>query len=411
MKAETEDFSYFIQKADTLIKAAKSDSSAVIKTSEKKTQDTIVKKNKEKNKTNTELNPKNSSSVDKNSETINKKTVINEKNIESIIPNDTLNVNQKFNVQFIPESNYVYVKFNSLENDSKDSLVISKYIAAKNLMSSLVTEQNKITYPLLNEIIHEQVIEYEKITDEKKTWVDNMIQPTSSIFYPHLLKIKNPSPIFIHKKENGVSFSVIVICLLILAALNVIFYKRFQLFKKALFNNRIAGQIIREENILNYRIIGLLNVMFLFIGTLFIHNIGQHYNWYPEELSQMNTYLITFAGFSGYFGLKYILNKLSGYLFLVEKEIKEYLFNVFLFHQFWAVLLLGFVSVFAFNTLFSKDLLVYSGLGLYIMLYIYQIVRSLPAAINNKRISNLYLFFYFCTLEILPLVIVSKIVE
>jgi hypothetical protein len=102
------------------------------------------------------------------------------------------------------------------------------------------------------------------------------------------------------------------------------------------------------------------------------------------------------------------MNKMLGYIFLVEKEVKEFLFNYFLFNQFWGLGSIIILALLEYGRNFPFSEIMVAGLASYALVFVYQIIRSYSLAMPNKRISNLYLFLYFCTLEILPLVIISS---
>jgi hypothetical protein len=127
-----------------------------------------------------------------------------------------------------------------------------------------------------------------------------------------------------------------------------------------------------------------------------------------KGISDWEQYGIIFSGFSSFFLLKYILNKILGYIFLVEKEVKEFLFNYFLFNQFWGLGSIIILALLEYGRNFPFSEIMVLGLASYALVFVYQIIRSYSLAMPNKRISNLYLFLYFCTLEILPLVIISS---
>jgi hypothetical protein len=127
-----------------------------------------------------------------------------------------------------------------------------------------------------------------------------------------------------------------------------------------------------------------------------------------KGISDWEQYGIIFSGFSSFFLLKYIMNKMLGYIFLVEKEVKEFLFNYFLFNQFWGLGSIIILALLEYGRNFPFSEIMVAGLASYALVFVYQIIRSYSLAMPNKRISNLYLFLYFCTLEILPLVIISS---
>jgi hypothetical protein len=323
----------------------------------------------------------------------------------------TLNTNLKeANTQIVTQKNLVkhsnYVLKDTLGNNGNDSVLLSNCIA--NLVkdeSAVSALQYSDTIPNLKEFVKKNEA---VIFKGKSTYKVEKITFGKSIFVPHVLKARHTKPIFIEHKEKGVGFSIIFLALILFAIIQVLYHKRFQMFRNAFLNNRYAAQIMREENVLNYRISQLLTVVFLLTGSLFIFQINKFYGSMLKGISDWEQYGIIFSGFSSFFLLKYIMNKMLGYIFLVEKEVKEFLFNYFLFNQFWGLGSIIILALLEYGRNFPFSEIMVAGLASYALVFVYQIIRSYSLAMPNKRISNLYLFLYFCTLEILPLVIISS---
>jgi hypothetical protein len=330
---------------------------------------------------------------------ISKKEIVTEKNNNE--KTDAQSSNKK---SLVKHSNYILK--DTLGNYGNDSVLLSNCIA------NLVKDENVLspiqytdTIPNFKEFIKKNEA---VIFKAKNTFKAENITFGKSIFVPHVLKARHSKPIFIQHKEKGVGFSIIFLALILFAIIQVLYHKRFQMFRNAFLNNRYAAQIMREENILNYRISQLLTVVFLLTGSLFIFQINKFYGSILKGISDWELYGIIFSGFSSFFLLKYILNKILGYIFLVEKEVKEYLFNYFLFNQFWGLGSIIILALLEYGRNFPFSEIMVAGLASYALVFVYQIIRSYSLAMPNKRISNLYLFLYFCTLEILPLVIISS---
>jgi len=357
-----------------------------------------TKKNKNEKKLNQSDSPKQIKKAEKKIEQT--KTVENE--TQNKVEEKTITSNKI-------ESLATYSKYafkDTIGNVGNDSAILSNCIAPSNKNeNSVIQVQKADTFPLFGEFI---IKNKEIFFKEKLIKQNNKIVYTNSIFYPHVLKTKHPHPIYIHRKENGVGFMVIFLALLLFAVVQVLYHKRFQMFKNAFFNNRYAAQIMREENVLNYRISLLLTGVFLLTGSLFIFQINKFYNSMFNGIEDWKLFGIIFFSFSSYFAAKYIINKILGYIFMVEKEIKEYLFNYFLFNQFWGLSSIIILAFMEYGRDFPVSQIMAIGLISYALVFVYQIIRSYSLAMPNKRISNLYLFLYFCTLEILPLVIISS---
>lgn len=356
----------------------------------------IKKKRKEKSHTKSDSL---SIKKEKKNSVISKKEIFTEKNNNE--KTDAQSSNQK---SLVTHSNYIFK--DTLGNIGSDSVLLSNCIANSVKDESIIsTVLYSDTIPNLKEFI---LINESVIFKEKNTYKNEKITFGKSIFVPHVLKARHSRPIFIQHKEKGVGFSIIFLALILFATIQVLYHKRFQMFRNAFLNNRYAAQIMREENILNYRISQLLTVVFLLTGSLFIFQINKFYGSMLKGISDWEQYGIIFSGFSSFFLLKYILNKILGYIFLVEKEVKEFLFNYFLFNQFWGLGSIIILALLEYGRNFPFSEIMVLGLASYALVFVYQIIRSYSLAMPNKRISNLYLFLYFCTLEILPLVIISS---
>jgi hypothetical protein len=389
---------YLQSKEDSLVKTkTKGDNGSSLAEETKKSET-----NKEKKKNEKKLNQSDSPKQIKKTE----KKIEQSKIVENEIPNK---VEEKTVTNNKIQSLATYSKYafkDTIGNIGSDSAILSNCIAPSNKNeNSVIQFQKADTFPLFGEFI---IKNKEIIFKEKLIKQNNKIVYTNSIFYPHVLKTKHPHPIYIHRKENGVGFMVLFLALLLFAVVQVLYHKRFQMFKNAFFNNRYAAQIMREENVLNYRISLLLTGVFLLTGSLFIFQINKFYNSMFNGLEDWKQFGIILFSFSSYFAAKYIINKILGYIFMVEKEIKEYLFNYFLFNQFWGLSSIIILAFMEYGRDFPVSQIMAIGLISYALVFVYQIIRSYSLAMPNKRISNLYLFLYFCTLEILPLVIISS---
>lgn len=359
----------------------------------------IKKKRKEKSHTKSDSLSTKATKKEKKNSIISKKEIFTEKNNNE--KTDAQSSNQK---SLVTHSNYIFK--DTLGNIGSDSVLLSNCIANSVKDESIIsTVLYSDTIPNLKEFI---LVNESVIFKEKNTYKNEKITFGKSIFVPHVLKARHSRPIFIQHKEKGVGFSIIFLALILFAIIQVLYHKRFQMFRNAFLNNRYAAQIMREENILNYRISQLLTVVFLLTGSLFIFQINKFYGSMLKGISDWEQYGIIFSGFSSFFLLKYILNKILGYIFLVEKEVKEFLFNYFLFNQFWGLGSIIILALLEYGRNFPFSEIMVLGLASYALVFVYQIIRSYSLAMPNKRISNLYLFLYFCTLEILPLVIISS---
>jgi len=106
--------------------------------------------------------------------------------------------------------------------------------------------------------------------------------------------------------------------------------------------------------------------------------------------------------------IKGLLYRITGFVFETSFLTGEYLFNASMLSKVFAILLLPIISVIPFVNIWIVPNLIKLGVGMFIVLYIWQLFRGMKIFFQNT-FSVFYMFLYFCALEILPLVILYKI--
>jgi hypothetical protein len=240
--------------------------------------------------------------------------------------------------------------------------------------------------------------------------INNVIQKyVPSIFAKHDLSIKFINPIFKNQPHNNWSFSIFLIGFSMLAMANFYYIKRFNLFAKAFFLQRFTGQLMREDNSQSQRLSIVLSCIYLFSISLLTYKFNEVNNFYKPLNGPITQFLLTCLAVLTFFVIKISLNYMLGYIFKTEKQVNEYVFNIILINQFLGLGLFFLCFCLYYSiSLYTKFLLAF-GVVLILGIYLYRIIRGILIGNNNKNISAIYLFLYFCTLEILPLVFIIKL--
>jgi len=230
-----------------------------------------------------------------------------------------------------------------------------------------------------------------------------------SIFAKHNLHTNFVQPKFKVGLSNDWGLGIFLLSFSLLAIANVYYIKRFNLFTKAFFFQRFTAQLMREDNSQTQRLTIVLSSVYLISVSLFAVRFNDIYQFINPEISHLTQFFLIVVAVLSFFVFKVLLNHVIGIIFRTEKEINEYVFTIVLMNQFLgiALLTLCFLLFYAV-TIYSKIIL---GFGLFLILgiYIYRVIRGIFTTHNNKNISKFYLFLYFCTLEILPLVLITKL--
>ena len=112
-----------------------------------------------------------------------------------------------------------------------------------------------------------------------------------------------------------------------------------------------------------------------------------------------------------FFFFKLIAYRLSGLIFNIDRMVQPYLSFQYITIAGFTLFSIPFLVVFSFyNAVLTPHLVIWIPfIFLAFLLFLY--VRSIVFFISNFELPKFYLFLYFCTLEICPLIIVFKLIN
>ena len=230
-----------------------------------------------------------------------------------------------------------------------------------------------------------------------------------SFFTSHLLR---PTGFNIKEREiinPGWIHIMIFICFLLFATAQYGYFRRMQQIFKAYFVNRLFNQLSRDGGLLSERVSIFLFISFVLSFSLFIFKIYDFYYDVPSSvIYSFILYTKIVAGVLLFYFLKMLLYKSCGYIFKSAKETSDYILTIYIYGQVVGVILLPIIVV---ATYINNVFIIYIGLTVIALLYIYRLFRGITITISNVKISAYYIFLYLCTLEILPLLLLTKVLK
>jgi hypothetical protein len=233
-----------------------------------------------------------------------------------------------------------------------------------------------------------------------------------NFFSGHELKAVHKNPLPLNRNTPDWIFPLVILIVAAFAWLRAFYNKYFIQIVTAFFNNNLANQIVRDENILVQRASILLNLVFNLVAALFLYFVSVHYNWSLGGMSfGLNRYLFFALIVSAAYALKFLVLKICGYLFRVDKEMATYIFNIFLINNVVGTLLIPVVLFLAFSTMVSTTLLITISIFFIAGGLLYRVIRGIAAGFSSPAFSLYYLFLYLCTLEFAPLIVLIKILN
>ena len=230
-----------------------------------------------------------------------------------------------------------------------------------------------------------------------------------SFFSLHLLR---PNGFNVKEREiinHGWIHGIIFLCFLLFAFSQYGYFRRMQQIFKAYFANRLFNQLSRDGGLLSERVSIFLFISFFLSFSVFIYKTFEFYYDVPANgIFSFVLYLKVLVGVTLYYFLKMGLYKSCGFIFRSAKETSDYILNIYIFGQVTGVVLLPLIVMI---TYINNEFIIYIGLTVIALSYVYRLFRGVTITISNVKISMYYIFLYLCTLEILPLLILIKVFQ
>lgn len=172
---------------------------------------------------------------------------------------------------------------------------------------------------------------------------------------------------------------------------------------------QLAEKLMREKNAIIHRVFLFLNLNFVISLALFAFLLIQRFDIQIGTSGSFITYMNLFLIIVAFLIIRYGLIQLIGTLFDSTQLLKEYLHNTYLINKNLGLYLLPLaISVFYLRQPFADIAFFTAGILIAISL-VYKYFRAVQILIKHK-VFLFYSILYFCTLEILPVLVGVKYV-
>ncbi len=238
------------------------------------------------------------------------------------------------------------------------------------------------------------------------------LEPVSQIMFKNTIKpatdLALPSRPLMPDHQDW--FIVIALMsIVILASVRHTFGNYLSVLFQSIFNYSTAGRMFRERNIsLSQGEIRLELFSYLVFGLLF-YQASNQFN-FNVPYSGFIQFMVSLAGVLLFFVGKKFLYIVAGLLIENRAETAEFVYNFSNHIRVAGILALPFTAAIAWAPYQTAYPLYISGLTIFSILYLFMLWRGLKIFLK-KQFSIFYLFLYLCTLEILPLLLVIKLIS
>nr|WP_319998128.1 DUF4271 domain-containing protein [uncultured Draconibacterium sp.] len=201
---------------------------------------------------------------------------------------------------------------------------------------------------------------------------------------------------------------IIFVAIAIFASIRYSYAKYIKQLFLSLFNYATSTRMLNDKTYPVFHAAFRLEAIFYIIFPIFIFQCLNLFKYQNTALTP--TYLaLIFGGTLLYFFAKKVIYLTLGLMFETQNETREYLFSYDNFNRSLSLIFLPVVILIQFAPLKTPVFIAILGL---IILFLSNLILLRRGAIIllKKQFSLFYLFLYLCTLEILPLLLIYKVV-
>ncbi|HSC53804.1 MAG TPA: DUF4271 domain-containing protein [Phnomibacter sp.] len=210
-------------------------------------------------------------------------------------------------------------------------------------------------------------------------------------------------------RSKDYAFYILGGMLLLLGIIRMTFSKYFADLIRLFTQTTIQQKSLREQLLQNRLASLLMNLFFCMSAGTFLFQMGAYKHWLPKDGIWWQQLLICIALIAGVYLVKYIGTAISGWLFGYKELAETYNFMVFLVNKVVGILLLPATIALALGVPNLQAICLVASLFGLGFLFLYRYVLAIPLLRQHVRIIPIHFFLYLCAFEIMPVLIVYKV--
>lgn len=233
----------------------------------------------------------------------------------------------------------------------------------------------------------------------------------SSLFKISLIKVTTGGVFFVEEARmrppKDILFYTFIALFFFLAVIKTGFPKYygtiFRSFFQVSFRQKQNRDVLLQNNLPSL----LTNILFFITGGLLIGIIITQHNWIPVSFWWLclDSTVLLICIYTG----KFLFVRFSGWIFHANEAAYNYIFIVFLVNKIIGILFIPLLLLLAFADTHEANILTSICVLVSILLLGYRYIMIFSFLRNNLKINAFHFFVYFCTVEILPMLVIFKV--
>jgi len=208
-------------------------------------------------------------------------------------------------------------------------------------------------------------------------------------------------------RQQWVLWAVLAL-FLFLALIRRFFMKDLEVIAASFYSNRVLLQVSKEDNLITSWPFVFLYLLFGFTIGLFLY-LYVHYKHIQVNYGSSGLFLTISIMVLVLFILKIVITRSIGFVFGVQKLVRDYISILYLSYFNAAIIFLPLLLVLVLIPDSYIDAWFIISCLLVLLVFAMQFLRASNTVLKSYQFSKFYLFIYLCTLEVGPILILIKL--
>jgi len=203
-------------------------------------------------------------------------------------------------------------------------------------------------------------------------------------------------------------FIVIILAVSGIAWARIVYGKFLNALWVSSYSYQAATKVYKEQSIVQKRFSLGLDFLYLINATLFLFVLNRYFG---SGFFKTSDLLFVFQGFlvlSFLVFIRVFVMRLIAFIFNKSDLILGFLYHFFIFNKVLGLVLIPFLITIPYTKGLTQEIIVYTGISIVILVYLFRLIRAGIYVLKNV-ILLFYLILYLCILEILPVLVVYKL--
>lgn len=207
--------------------------------------------------------------------------------------------------------------------------------------------------------------------------------------------------------SNDVLFYVLVGLVLIVGFVRVTFSKYFSSLFELFFQTSFRQHQTRDQLLQDKLPSLIMNIVFVFSGGMLITLMAKFQGWITFDFWWL--YLYSCVLLAVIYLIKYLFLLFFGWVFNASSAVNTYIFVIFLVNKIMAILFIPLILFLAYSSTKIANISLTIAEIMIAIFLIYRYVASLGTIRRSLHVNALHFFLYICAAEVLPLLIIYKV--